>query len=101
MRISYKTFLEDRLTIFYGVAGVAGAVVAGAGVAAPVSAGSPGVAAGVVVVSGVPSQAPRNPARLNINAKPKIFVFINSSFTNCGNKKIRLLNTITYLSLIF
>jgi adenylylsulfate kinase-like enzyme len=84
-----------------GVAVGVVSVVAGGGVA-PVSAGSLGLAGGVVVVSVVPpSQAPKNPARLNINAKPKILIFINSSFTNCGNKKIRLLNTITYLLLIF
>jgi hypothetical protein len=46
-----------------------------------VSAGSPaaGVAAGVVVVpagSPPPAQAPRVVARLNMRAKPKIFVFI-------------------------
>jgi hypothetical protein len=62
-------------------AGVAaGAVVAAAGVV-PVSAGSPaaGVVAGVVVVPAgppPPSQAPSMVARLNMRAKPKIFVFI-------------------------
>jgi len=48
-------------------------------VVVPVSEGSP-VAAGEFVGLGVvllaPSQAPRTVARLNITAKPKIFVFI-------------------------
>jgi hypothetical protein len=70
---------------FYGVAGV------GAGVAPSVGSPGAGVAAGGVPAGSlVPvSQAPRTAARLNIKAKPKIFVFIiNSSFTNFGNKKI-------------
>jgi hypothetical protein len=52
----------------------------GLGAAVPVSVGS-FVAAGVVVGLGLPgvvlpSHAPRTAARLNITAKPKIFVFI-------------------------
>ncbi|AFY42774.1 hypothetical protein Nos7107_2154 [Nostoc sp. PCC 7107] len=55
----------------------------------PVSEGSP-VAAGVVVALGVvllpPSHAPRTAAKLNIKAKPKIFVFITPLSPNCGNQ---------------
>jgi hypothetical protein len=64
-------------------------VVAGVGAGVAPSVGSPGAAGVGVPVGSVPvSQAPRTAAKLNIRAKPKIFVFIiNSSFTNCGNKK--------------
>ncbi|BBD58036.1 hypothetical protein NIES2109_08050 [Nostoc sp. HK-01] len=53
----------------------------------PVSEGSP-VVAGVVVALGVvllpPSHAPKTAAKLNITAKPKIFVFITPLSPNCG-----------------
>lgn len=74
-------------------AGVASGVVAGvvAGVA-PVSDGSPPVvAAGVLVVPAggvLLSQAPRTVARLNIRAKPKIFVFITPLSPNKGNRNL-------------
>jgi hypothetical protein len=85
--------------------GVAVAVALGVMVAAgvdPVSVGSP-VAAGVVVVLGVVllSHAPRVAARLNIRAKPKIFVFITPLSPIVAIKNFRLLNTITYLLLFF
>jgi hypothetical protein len=69
-----------------------------------VSAGSPaaGVAAGVVVVpagSPPPSQAPRVVARLNMRAKPKIFVFITPLSPIKAILKIALLTTIAYLSI--
>jgi hypothetical protein len=65
-----------------------GAVVA-VGVAPPLSAGSP--AAGVVVPAGScppPAQAPSIVARLNMRAKPKIFVFITPLSPNKGNRNI-------------
>jgi hypothetical protein len=80
-----------------GVAGVAAGVV-------PVSAGSAGVAAGEVVLPGsvvLFSQAPRIAARLNIMAKPKIFVFITPLSPIVARKFFRLLNKIPYLLLFF
>ncbi len=69
----------------------------------PVSEGSP-VAAGEVVALGVlppPSHAPKTAAKLNITAKPKIFVFITPLSPIVAIKSLCLLNTITYLLLIF
>jgi hypothetical protein len=94
------------LGLAVGVAvGVAAGVVAGvvAGVAGA-SVGSP-VAAGVLVVppppSPPPSQAPSIAARLNIRAKPKIFVFITPLSPIVARKIFCLLNTIPYLLLFF
>jgi hypothetical protein len=86
--------------LYLGVAGV----VAGVFVVAPVSAGSTGVAAGVVVVPlGAVSlaQAPTTAAKLSITAKPKILVFITPLSPIVAIKISCLLNTITYLLLIF
>ncbi len=86
------------------VAGLAAGVVAGvAGGVVPESVGSAGV---VVVVAGVVAsgaggfspQAPKNPARLNSKAKPKIFVFITPLSPIAAIKQSRLLNTITYFA---
>jgi hypothetical protein len=69
----------------------------------PVSAGSPGAAGVVVVPAGslAPSQAPRIAARLNIRAKPKIFVFITPLSPIVARTIFHLLNTIPYLLLFF
>jgi hypothetical protein len=87
--------------------GVAAGVTAGvtAGVAAGASVGSPVVPPGVVVPvpppPPPPSQAPRTVARLNITAKPKIFVFITPLSPIVARTIFHLLNTIPYLLLFF
>lgn len=84
------------------VAGVAGAVAAGVDPAGA-SVGSP-VADGVLVPpppAPPPSQAPRIVARLNIRAKPKIFVFITPLSPIVARTIFRLFNTIPYLLLFF
>jgi hypothetical protein len=81
--------------------------VVAAGVEPPPSAGSP--AAGEVVAAGSlvppppppPSQAPRRAARLNIAAKPKIFIFITPLSPIMARTIFRLLYTIPYLLLFF
>jgi hypothetical protein len=88
---------------YLGVAaGVAGIVAAGVTVAGA-SVGSP-VAAGVLPPPPPvppPSQAPRIVARLNIRAKPKIFVFITPLSPIVARTIFHLLNTIPYLLLFF
>jgi hypothetical protein len=90
---------------YLGVAGavVAGVVAAGVVLTAGASVGSTGVApvVGVAVPppSPPPSQAPRIAARLNIKAKPKIFVFITPLSPIVARTIFRLLNTIPYLLL--
>jgi hypothetical protein len=81
--------------------GVAAGVVAGVA-AGGASVGSP-VAAGVAVPvpPPPPSQAPSIAARLNIKAKPKIFVFITPLSPIVARTIFRLLNTIPYLLLFF
>jgi hypothetical protein len=83
-------------------AGVVAGVVAGVDPAGGASVGSP-VAAGVLVPvpPPPPSQAPRIAARLNIRAKPKIFVFITPLSPIMARTIFRLLNTIPYLLLFF
>jgi hypothetical protein len=77
-----------------GVAGIvaAGVTPAGASVGSPVADG---------VGPPPPSQAPRIVARLNIRAKPKIFVFITPLSPIVARTIFRLLNTIPYLLLFF
>jgi len=89
------------------VAGVGAVVAAGLDPVGGASVGSP-VAAGVLVVpapapapSPPPLQAPRIVARLNIKAKPKIFVFITPLSPIVARTIFRLLNTIPYLLLFF
>jgi hypothetical protein len=88
---------------YLGVAvGVAAGVVAGVDPAGGASVGSP-VADGVLVPvpPPPPSQAPRIAARLNIRAKPKIFVFITPLSPIVARTIFRLFNTIPYLLLFF
>lgn len=97
-------YLEVAVGLAAGVVAEVVGVVAGLGLdpAAGASVGSP-VAAGVVVVvpPPPPSQAPRIAARLNIRAKPKIFVFITPLSPIVARTIFHLLNTIPYLLLFF
>jgi hypothetical protein len=87
-----------------GVAtGVAGVVAAGVDPVGGASVGSP-VGDGVLVVvppSPPSPQPPRIVARLNIRAKPKIFVFITPLSPIVARTIFHLLNTIPYLLLFF
>jgi hypothetical protein len=88
-------YLGVAVGVAAGVAGIvaAGVAPAGASVGSPVADGALGPPP--------PSQAPRIVARLNIRAKPKIFVFITPLSPIVARTIFRLLNTIPYLLLFF